>query len=138
MIGWVVVMEARDYEAWMTGAAGNQPLAVTGQKLFSELGCVTCHRSDTQGRGPNLAGVFGKPVLLEDGRAVTADENYVRESILEPGAKIVQGFKPVMPTFQGQVSDEQLNALVDYVKSLAGPQAGPPANTNGVAVPPQP
>jgi cytochrome c oxidase subunit 2 len=138
MIGWVVVMEARDYEAWMTGAAGNQPLAVTGQKLFSELGCVTCHRSDTQGRGPNLAGVFGKPVLLEDGRAVTADENYVRESILEPGAKIVQGFKPVMPTFQGQVNDEQLNALVDYVKSLAGPEAGPPANTNGVAVPPQP
>ena len=134
MIGWVVVMEPRDYEAWMSGGGGNQPLAVTGQKLFSELGCVTCHRSDTQGRGPNLAGVFGKPVLLEDGRTVTADENYVRESILEPGAKIVQGFKPVMPTFQGQVSDEQLNALVAYVKSLAEPQSGRPANTSGVAV----
>jgi len=107
---------------------------VTGEKLFTELGCVTCHRSDTQGRGPNLAGVFGKPVLLEDGRTVTADENYVRESILEPAAKIVRGFKPVMPTFQGQVSDEQLNALVDYVKSLAGPQSGPPASASGVAV----
>jgi cytochrome c oxidase subunit 2 len=133
MIGWVVVMEPRDYEAWMSGGA-NQPLAVTGQKLFSELGCVTCHRSDTQGRGPNLVGVFGKPVLLEDGRTVIADENYIRESILEPSAKIVQGFKPVMPTFQGQVSDEQLNALVAYVKSLAGPQSGKPANATGMAV----
>jgi cytochrome c oxidase subunit 2 len=133
MIGWVVVMEPRDYEAWMSGG-GNQPLAVTGQKLFSELGCITCHRTDTQGRGPNLVGVFGKPVLLEDGRTVTADENYVRESILEPGAKVVQGFKPIMPTFQGQVSDEQLNALVAYVKSLAEPQSGRSANANGMAV----
>ena len=80
---------------------------------------MTCHRSDTQGRGPNLQGLFGKPVLLQDGRTVTADENYVRESILDPGAKIVNGFKPVMPTFQGLVSEEQLNALVAYVKSLS-------------------
>jgi cytochrome c oxidase subunit 2 len=134
MIGWITVMQPRDYQAWMSGAAGNQPLAVTGEKLFTELGCVTCHRSDTQGRGPNLVGVFGKPVLLEDGRTVIADENYVRESILEPAAKIVKGFKPVMPTFQGQLSDEQLNALVEYVKSLAGPQSGRPANASGVAV----
>ena len=133
MVGWVTVMEPRDYEAWMSGGAGNQPLAVTGEKLFTELGCVTCHRSDTQGRGPNLVGVFGKPVLLEDGRTVTADENYIRESILEPAAKIVRGFKPVMPTFQGQLSDEQLNALVEYVKSLAGQQSGRPVNANGVA-----
>ena len=132
MIGWVVVMEPRDYQAWMSGGA-SQPLAVTGQKLFSELGCSTCHRFDTQGRGPNLAGVFGKPVLLEDGRTVTADENYVRESILEPGVKIVKGFKPVMPTFQGQVSDEQLSALVAYVKSLAQRQTGQPARSTGLA-----
>jgi len=132
MIGWVVVMEPRDYQAWMSGGA-SQPLAVTGQKLFSELGCSTCHRFDTQGRGPNLAGVFGKPVLLEDGRTVTADENYVRESILEPGVKIVKGFKPVMPTFQGQVSDEQLSALVAYVKSLVQPQTGQPARSTGLA-----
>ena len=137
MIGWVVVMEPRDYEAWMTGGA-SQPLAVTGQKLFSELGCATCHRFDTQGRGPNLVGVFGKPVLLEDGRTVIADENYIRESILEPGAKIVNGFKPVMPTFQGQVSDEQLSALVAYVKSLAQPQTGQPGRSTGLAAgPPQ-
>jgi cytochrome c oxidase subunit 2 len=67
--------------------------------------------------------VFGKPVLLEDGRTVTADENYIRESILDPGAKVVNGFKPVMPTFQGLVSEEQLNALVAYLKSLSQPVA---------------
>jgi cytochrome c oxidase subunit 2 len=132
MIGWVIVMEPRDYQAWMTGGGGNQPLAVTGQKLFSELGCVTCHRSDTQGRGPNLVGVFGKPVLLEDGRTVNADENYIRESILEPGAKVVKGFRPVMPTFQGQISDEQLNALVAYVKSMTQAQTGGPATAGMV------
>jgi cytochrome c oxidase subunit 2 len=91
--------------------------------LFSELGCVTCHRSDVQGRGPNLEGVFGKKVLLEDGRTLVADENYVRESILTPGAKIVSGYKPIMPTFQGMVSDDQVNALVAYIKSLNQPAA---------------
>jgi cytochrome c oxidase subunit 2 len=131
MIGSVVVMEPRDYEAWMSGS-GSQPLAVTGQQLFSQLGCITCHRSDTQGRGPNLVGVYGKPVLLEDGRTVMADENYIRESILDPGAKIVKGFKPIMPTFQGQVSDEQLSALVAYVKSLAQ-QTGQPVRATGMA-----
>jgi len=132
MIGSVVVMEPRDYEAWMSGS-GSQPLAVTGQTLFAQLGCGTCHRADTQGRGPDLAGVFGKPVMLEDGRTVMVDENYVRESIREPAAKIVKGFKPVMPTFQGQVSDEQLNALVAYVKMLGQPQSGQPANPQGMA-----
>ncbi len=132
MIGWVIVMEPRDYEAWMSGS-GSQPLAVTGKQLFSQFGCITCHRFDTQGRGPNLVGVYGKPVLLEDGRTVIADENYIRESILDPGAKIVNGFKPIMPTFQGQVSDEQLSALVAYVKSLAQTQQGQPARATGMA-----
>ncbi len=127
MIGWIVVMEPRDYEAWMTSGGGNQPLAVTGQQLFSQFGCATCHRAETQGRGPNLAGLYNRPVLLEDGRTINADDNYIRESILEPGAKIVRGFKPVMPTYQGQVSDEQLNALVAYVKSLTQPTPQPVA-----------
>jgi cytochrome c oxidase subunit II len=120
MIGSIVVMEPAQYEAWMSGGSTG-PLSATGEKIFAELGCATCHRSDTQGRGPNLQGVFGKPVLLEDGRMVNADENYVRESILDPGAKVVKGFKPIMPTFQGIVSEEQLNALVAYVKSLSKP-----------------
>ena len=135
MVGDVVVMEPREYEAWM-GGGGNQPLALTGEKLFSELGCVTCHRTDTQGRGPNLVGIFGKPVLLEDGRTITADENYVRESILQPAAKIVNGYKPIMPTFQGQISDEQLNALIAYVKSLSQQASGPAKNV--AAASPQP
>ncbi len=129
MIGSIVVQDQAAYEAWMSGGSTG-PLSATGEKIFAELGCSTCHRSDTQGRGPNLIGIFGKPVLLEDGRTVTADENYVRESILDPGAKVVNGFKPVMPTFQGLVSEEQLNALIAYVKSLSGPAA-----TKGTATP---
>jgi cytochrome c oxidase subunit II len=123
MGGDVVVMEPQDYAQWMAGTAV-APLRETGKQLFSALGCATCHRFDVQGRGPNLVGVYNKPVLLEDGRTVIADENYVRESILNPTAKIVSGFKPVMPTFQGLVSEEQLNALVAYVKSLAQPPPG--------------
>ncbi len=123
MIGSIVVQEPALYEAWMNGGSTG-PLSASGEKIFAELGCVTCHRNDSQGRGPNLQGVFGKPVLLEDGRTVTADENYIRESILDPGAKIVNGYKPVMPTFQGLVSEEQLNALVAYVKSLSGASPG--------------
>jgi cytochrome c oxidase subunit 2 len=123
MIGNIVVMEPQDYAQWMAGGP-SVPLPEAGKQLFSTLGCSTCHRFDIQGRGPNLQGAFGKPVLLEDGRTVTVDDNYVRESILNPTAKIVNGFKPVMPTFQGLITDEQLNALVAYVKSLAQQPAG--------------
>lgn len=130
MIGDVVVQEPADYEAWMSGGTTG-PLSATGEKIFAELGCVTCHRMDGTGRGPNLQGVFGKPVALEDGRVVTADENYIRECILDPGAKRVKGFQPIMPTFQGLVSEEQVNALVAYVKSLAQPGA---AGTKSAAV----
>jgi cytochrome c oxidase subunit 2 len=124
MIGQVVVMEPAQYQSWLSGGGASGSLADNGQALFQQLGCSTCHRSDTQGRGPNLVGVFGKPVQLEDGRTVMADENYVRESILSPAAKIVAGFKPIMPTFQGIVSEEQVNALVAYIKSLSQPPAG--------------
>jgi cytochrome c oxidase subunit II len=120
MIGDIVVMEPAQYEAWMNGGTSG-PLSATGEKIFSELGCATCHRSDSSGRGPNLQGVFGKPVALEDGRTVMADENYIRGCILDPGARRVKGFQPIMPTFQGLVSEEQVNALVAYVKSLSKP-----------------
>ena len=106
-------------------------MAANGKQLFTQLGCATCHRSDTQGRGPNLAGLFGKSVQLSDGRIVKVDENYVRESIVNPQAKVVAGFQPIMPTFQGQVTEESLGALVSYVKSLSQLQqnaqgGGPP------------
>jgi cytochrome c oxidase subunit 2 len=125
MIGDVVVMEPAQYQSWLSGGAPVGSLAQNGQTLFQQLGCTTCHRSDVQGRGPNLTGLFGRPVQLEDGRSVIADENYVRESILNPAAKVVSGFKPIMPVFQGQVSEEQLNSLVAYIKSLNQVQAGP-------------
>jgi len=123
MGGDIVVMEPQDYAQWLETTPAN-PLEDTGKQLFANLRCTTCHRSDTQGRGPNLVGIYNKPVLLEDGRTVIADENYIRESIVNPTAKIVSGFKPIMPTFQGLVSEEQLNALVAYVKSLSQPATG--------------
>jgi cytochrome c oxidase subunit 2 len=135
MIGQVIVMDQGEYQAWLSGGGAEGSLSGTGQKLFQQYGCATCHRSDVQGRGPNLAGVFGKPVLLDDGRTVIADENYIRESILNPGAKVVSGFKPIMPTFQGQLSEEQLMALVEYVKSLAGPNPNSAPVTNRPVVP---
>src|SRR5437899_3249517 len=130
MIGDVVVMEPAQYQTWLSGGAAAGSLANTGQGIFQSLGCSTCHRFDTQGRGPNLVGVFGKTVLLEDGRTVTADENYIRESILNPSAKVVSGFKPIMPVFQGLVSEEQLNALVAYIKSLNPPPTGAAGTPN--------
>ena len=132
MIGQVVVMEPAAYQAWLSGGGAAGSMSANGQQLFQQLGCSTCHRFDTQGRGPNLVGVFGKPVLLADGRTVTADENYIRESILTPGAKVVSGFQPIMPTFQGQVSEESLMALVAYIKSLAQPQQQEPVSNRTV------
>jgi cytochrome c oxidase subunit 2 len=128
MIGQIVVMQPADYQAWLSGGGAEGSMASTGQKLFQELGCSSCHRSDTQGRGPNLVGVFGKPVLLEDGRTIVADEDYVRESILTPGAKLVSGFKNIMPSFQGVVSEEQLLSLVAYVKSMQTAQEQEPVS----------
>ena len=134
MIGQVVVMEPAQYQAWLTGGAASGSMAANGQSIFLQLGCSTCHRSDTQGRGPDLVGLFGKQVQLEDGRTITADENYIRESILNPTTKVVSGFKPIMPVFQGLVSEEQLTALVAYVKSLT-PQASGAAGTPSLISP---
>jgi cytochrome c oxidase subunit II len=142
MIGWVTVMEPQQYEAWLAGGAGQGSLASAGEKLFQELACSSCHRSDSQGRGPVLDGVFGSQVALEDGRLVTADEAYVRESILNPQAKIVAGFKPLMPTFQGLVSEEGVLQLIEYIKSLKarGPdtRTAPAGAAGGPAAPKAP
>ena len=120
MIGEVVVMEPSEYQTWLSGGAPEGSLASTGAKLFADLACNTCHRPDAQGRGPVLEGLFGKTVALQSGETITVDEAYVRESILTPVAKITAGFQPIMPTFQGLVTEEQLLALVEYVKSLKG------------------
>jgi len=129
MIGWVTAMEPSAFQAWLAGGAGTGSLAAAGEKLFQEMACVTCHRGDSGARGPNLEGVFGNPVQLADGSTVIADEAYVRESIMTPTAKIVAGYQPVMPTFQGLISEEGLMQLVAYIQTLKpaeGAGAAPP------------
>jgi cytochrome c oxidase subunit II len=126
MVGKVVVMEPRAYEAWLAGeqAGGGLPPVATGEQLFVSKSCNTCHRPDSSARAPILNGLFGTQVTLQDGTKVTATEDYVRESILNPAAKIVQGYQPVMPTFKGQVTEEELIQLVNYVKNLKAPDGG--------------
>jgi cytochrome c oxidase subunit 2 len=118
MIGKIVVMEPPDFQTWLAGGKPTGSMADEGAKLFTSLGCSTCHLSNGQGRGPKMTDVFGSKVALADGSSVTADENYIRESIMTPTAKIVAGYAPLMPTFQGQVSEEQLTQLLAYIKSL--------------------
>jgi cytochrome c oxidase subunit II len=118
MTGRVVVMDPTEYQTWLSGGAPEGSLAESGAKLFASLACNTCHRPDAQGRGPVLEGLFGRTVTLQNGETVTVDEAYVRESILTPAAKVAAGFQPVMPTFQGLVTEEQLLELVEYIKSL--------------------
>ena len=118
MIGWVTAMEPADYQAWLGGGAAGGTMADAGAKLFQDLACATCHLDNGQGRGPVLKGVYGKPVQLQTGQTVTVDDAYIRESILNPQAKVVAGFQPIMPTFQGLVTEEQLLQLIAYVKSL--------------------
>jgi cytochrome c oxidase subunit 2 len=119
MKGWVYVMEPEDYGNWAEGIAAGESMSQTGERLFQQFGCHTCHRTDAPGRGPVLTGVFGSRVQLQSGETVTADEAYLRESILRPAAKVVAGFRPLMPTFQGQIGEEQILALITYIKSLA-------------------
>ena len=140
MIGWIDVMEPVAYQTWLSGGAGGESLAATGAKLFVQHACNTCHRPDSLARGPNLEGLFGKTVQLADSRTVVADESYIRESIVNPNAKMVMGFQPIMPTFQGLISEEGLLQLVAYIKSLSKPssatgaQLAPPSNSS---VPPK-
>jgi cytochrome c oxidase subunit II len=121
MGGWVTVMEPAEYAAWLSGSSTDQnsdPVAA-GERLFAENACNTCHVADGKGRGPSLNGLYQSRVRLSDGSTVTADDSYVRESILNPQAKIVAGYQPVMPTFQGQLTEEQIIDLMSYIKSLA-------------------
>lgn len=128
MVGKVIVMTPDRYNEWLTTGGEMGSFAETGQKLFQSLGCTNCHRFDTQGRGPNLVGVFGKPVLLSDGTSVIADDAYIRESILDPGAKIVAGFRPIMPSFQGVLNEDQLLSVIAYIKSLSVSQQQEPVS----------
>lgn len=127
MVGWVNVMTEEDYENWVAGGGTEGTMAQQGESLFGQLGCSTCHQLDQQGRGPNLRGVYGSRIQLQNGQTVLADDAFIRESILNPNAKVVAGYRPdIMPTFQGQITEEQLLQLIVYIKSLS-PTAGAPA-----------
>jgi cytochrome c oxidase subunit 2 len=120
MLGKIFVDDERKYKDWLEtgGDAGkNMPLAQFGAMLYASRGCQTCHSLDgTAGEGPSFKGVFGHPVKLSGGATVMADENYVRESMLQPQAKIVAGFGPIMPTFQGMLREREIQALIAFIK----------------------
>ena len=132
MGGWVYVMEQRDYDNWLSGNVSNQTPVEMGKDLFqTKLGCASCHEGGASQRGAHLENLFGTNVKLTDGSTVVANEDYIRNSILNPSSQVVEGYQPIMPTFKGQVTEEQLNALVAYIKSLSGDSATG-ANSGGV------
>ncbi len=118
MIGRVVVQTPAEYQAWVAGTGVDEAPAVVGARLFTQFQCNTCHGQ----RAPTLANLFGSTVKLSDGAAITADDNYLRESILAPRAKIVAGYQPLMPTYAGQLTEEQVMDLIAYIKSLHNQQ----------------
>jgi cytochrome c oxidase subunit II len=132
MIGWVIVQEPAEYQAWLYQRAEGS-LALEGRKLFLKYQCVSCHSADAGARAPVLEGLFGQSVPLRDGRTVIADETYLRESILEPDAKIVAGYEPIMPSYQGQLDEEEILKLVAFIKSLERGETPPRIDS---AVPP--
>jgi cytochrome c oxidase subunit 2 len=122
MIGHVIAMEPAEFEAWLqTGQAGALPPvspAAAGEALFQAQGCVSCHAAGADQRGPQLAGLFGTTVHFEGGGSAVADENYLRQSIVDPQAHLVQGYQAIMPTYQGLLSEENVMQLIAYLKTL--------------------
>ena len=127
MVGKVTVMERDDYERWLSGSTGEPP-EVAGKNLFESMRCSSCHPVDPSvkdiagapARGPLLAGIYGKEIDLQGGGKVLVNDEYIRESILKPQAKIVANYEPVMPTYDGQLGEEQILQLAAYIKSLKG------------------
>ena len=127
MIGWVYAMKPADYQAWLSGGASGETLAAAGARRFQEQACNTCHAEQKGARGPTLVGIFGKSVRMQNGQTVVVDEAYLRESITNPQARLVEGFPPIMPTYQGLISEDGLLQLIAYIKSLS------PAPAEGAA-----
>jgi cytochrome c oxidase subunit II len=126
MIGRVVVMEPADYQNWLVHGQPGITLAQSGEKLFRELGCSGCHENSTIVRAPPLQGLFGKPVPLLTGQIVTADEGYIRDSILLPAKDIAAGYTNDMPSYEGRVSEEQILELIAYIRSIGDKPAQTP------------
>jgi len=121
MKGWVTVMEPSAYEQWLKRGDTGESMTVLGQRLFQRLECDFCHQAADTNRAPSLIGVFRTARTIQGGGSVVADESYLRESILNPRAKIVSGYQPLMPAYEGQLSDDELLELITYIKSLAAP-----------------
>jgi cytochrome c oxidase subunit 2 len=119
MIGWIYAMTPADYQAWLAGGTPGETLASAGAKRFVEQACNTCHGEQKGARGPSLSGLFGKTVRMQSGQTLVADETYIRESIVNPQAKLLEGYPPIMPTYQGLISEEALLQLTAYIKSLS-------------------
>jgi cytochrome c oxidase subunit 2 len=133
MIGSVVVMEPDAFQAWLGGEEAGLSPAAAGERLFVNLGCITCHNPSSKGRGPSLVGVFGTRAELQTGARVVVDEQYIRESIVDPKAKILSGYKPLMPTFRGLLGEEGLMSLIEYIKSIGPAEQPSPAGADGAA-----
>jgi cytochrome c oxidase subunit 2 len=136
MVGKIIAMTPGDFAAWLSGSTGNDdPPQVAGEKLFEQLQCASCHRAsgDAPARGPALEQVYQRPQPLATGETVVADDAYLRESILRPATKVVAGYQPIMPTYEGQISEEGVMQLIAYIKSLGS--ADPESATSAGAAP---
>lgn len=124
MVALVVVHPPGEFETWLDNASNfleTMSPVDAGRKLFQVRGCLQCHSVDGSAKvGPSLLGVYGRSEAMADGSTVAADENYLRESILEPMAKVVAGYEPVMPTYQGRLKDAEITAVIEYLKTLPG------------------
>ena len=139
MIGSVVVLEQDDFENWLQGNASNQTPVEQGRDLFeNKLGCASCHAGGSGQRGAVLENIYGKEVKFVGGGSAIVDDEYLRNSILNPSSQVVEGYQPIMPTFKGQVTEEQLIALVAYIKSLSGVDASATAPSAPAAPAPAP
>jgi cytochrome c oxidase subunit 2 len=125
MSGRIIVQQPQEYEQWLYGAKGQQGMSLTGAQLFDARACNTCHRPDSDARAPYLQGLFGRQVALLGGKTARADEDYLRESILMPASKVVAGYQPIMPTFKGQLTEQDVLELITYIKSLGSAGQAP-------------
>ena len=126
MLGRIVVMQPADFARWLGSGTAQPSLAQYGYARFRQLGCSGCHAAGSTVHAPALDGLIGRTVHLQDGRTRIADENYVRDSILLPQQDIVAGFEPVMPSYMGQVSEEDIQALIAYLRSTSSEFAAAP------------
>jgi cytochrome c oxidase subunit 2 len=118
MIGTITALKPEDYQAWTAGSTSGASLAQNGERLYASLGCNSCHSGQADARGPNLEAVYGAKLQLANGGTVTVDDAFLRDTILNPSMHVTAGYAPIMPTYQGQLSEEGLIDLVEYIKKL--------------------